>query len=70
MQSTRKVKAMTGIWGDRINRLFFVDGNLYTDEFFIMLQQSLLYEDGNFSVNFQQDGPPSHSGNHLRRWLN
>ena len=33
------------------------------------ISPSLLYEDGNFQVYFQQDGAPSHFGIHLRQWF-
>ena len=62
-----------GIWGDKIIGPFFIDGNLNANEYLIMLQEeilpSLLYEDGNFPVYFQQDGASSHFSIHIRQWL-
>ena len=73
VQGGGKVMVWAGIWGDRAIGPCFVDGNLNADKYLIMLQeeifQSLLYEDSNFPVYFQQDGAPSHFGIHVRQWL-
>ena len=52
---------------DMSNRVigpFFIEGNLTADKYLNMLQEdifpSILDEDGNFPVYFQQDGAPPH----------
>ena len=54
-----------------IYRTIFFDWNLNADKYLIMLQEdifpSLLYEDGNFQICFQQDGAPSHFGIRIRQ---
>ena len=70
----RKLMVWAGIWGNRIIGLLFVSENLNIERYLNMLQKenpsSLLNEEGDYPVYFQQDGAPTHYGIQVRRFLN
>ena len=74
MQGAGILMVWAGIWGDRIIGPLFVSENLNAGKYLNMLQEeilpSLLNEEGDYPVYFQQDGAPPHYGIQVRRFLN
>ncbi|CAM1324679.1 Uncharacterised protein r2_g3343 [Pycnogonum litorale] len=73
LQGAGKLMVWAGIWGDRIIGPIFIDGILNAEKYLNMLQEeilpSLLNEEGDYPVYFQQDGAPPHYGLQVRRYL-
>ena len=73
MQGAGKLMVWAGIWGDRIIGPLFVSENLNAGKYLNMLQEeilpSLLNEEGDYPVYFQQDGAPPHYDIQVRRFL-
>ena len=73
MQGAGKLMVWAGIWGDRIIGPLFVSENLNAGKYLSMLQEeilpSLLNEEGDYPVYFQQDGAPPHYGIQVHRFL-
>ena len=62
----------TGMWGDRIIGSIFIDETLNAKRYLSMLQEilsSLLNEEGDYPVYFQQDGAPPHYGLKVCQYL-
>ena len=73
MQGAGKLMVWAGIWGDRIIGPLFVSENLNAEKYLNMLQEeifpSLLNEEDDYPVYFQQNEAPPHYGIQVRRFL-
>ena len=73
MQGASKVMVWAGIWGDRIIGTIFTDETPNAERYLKMLHKeiliSLLNEEDDHPVCFQQDGAPPHFGPQVRQYL-
>ena len=74
MQGGGKLMVWAGILGDRIIGPVFIDRTLNAERYLKMLQEeilpSLLNEEGDCPIYFQEAGAPPHFGLQVHQYLN